>query len=408
LGWVCLETLEHQLVTPQLATINQQPTTNNKKMSLGNRIAAELKGDRTIWMIIAVLSLFSLLAVYSASGWEAWRSRGGNTTVMFVSHLVRLTFGLFIIYMCHLLHYRQYQRVAPILILASIPLLVFTLFFGQNINDANRWINVLGISFQPSEFAKIALIIYIARELTRKQDYITSFKDAFLPIIVPVLIICGLIAPANLSTAALLFVTCILLMFIGRVSWKYIFLLGLLGLVVFAGLVAIGQLYPESGLVRVDTWISRVNEFLHSEDGGFQVQQAKIAIAKGGIIGEGPGNSIIRNFLPYAHADFIYAIICEEYGLLGGTVILVLYVLLFLRNVKLVTKSPKAFGAFLAIGLSLMLTVQALANIAVNVNLVPATGLTLPLISMGGTSMLFTCVALGMILSVSKFIESLE
>lgn len=377
-------------------------------MSLGNRIAAELKGDRTIWMIIAVLSLFSLLAVYSASGWEAWRSRGGNTTVMFVSHLVRLTFGLFIIYMCHLLHYRQYQRVAPILILASVPLLVFTLFFGQNINDANRWINVLGISFQPSEFAKIALIIYIARELTRKQDYITSFKDAFLPIIVPVLIICGLIAPANLSTAALLFVTCILLMFIGRVNWKYIFLLGLLGLVVFAGLIAIGKLYPESGLVRLDTWISRVNEFLHSEDGGFQVQQAKIAIAKGGIIGEGPGNSIIRNFLPYAHADFIYAIICEEYGLLGGTVILVLYVLLFLRNVKLVTQSPKAFGAFLAIGLSLMLTVQALANIAVNVNLVPATGLTLPLISMGGTSMLFTCVALGMILSVSKFIESLE
>jgi len=206
----------------------------------------------------------------------------------------------------------------------------------------------------------------------------------------------------------LLFVTCILLMFIGRVSWKYIFLLGLLGLVVFAGLIAFGQLYPDSGIVRVETWISRVNEFLHSEDGGFQVQQAKIAIAKGGVIGEGPGNSIIRNFLPYAHADFIYAIICEEYGLVGGTVILALYVLLFLRNVKLVTKSPKAFGAFLAIGLSLMLTVQALANIAVNVNLVPATGLTLPLISMGGTSMLFTCVALGMILSVSKFIESLE
>lgn len=377
-------------------------------MSLGNRIAAELRGDRTIWMIIAVLSLFSLLAVYSASGWEAWRSRGGNTTVMFVSHLVRLTFGLFIVYMCHLLHYRQYQRVAPILILASVPLLVFTLFYGQNINNANRWLNIAGFSFQPSEFAKIALIIYIARELTRKQDYITSFKDAFLPIIMPVLIICGLIAPANLSTAALLFFTCILLMFIGRVSWKYIFLLGLLGLVVFAGLIAVGQLYPESGLVRVDTWISRVQEFLHSEDGGFQVQQAKIAIAKGGIIGEGPGNSIIRNFLPYAHADFIYAIICEEYGLFGGSIVLALYVLLFIRNVRLVTQSPKAFGAFLAIGLSLMLTVQALANIAVNVNLVPATGLTLPMISMGGTSMLFTCVALGMILSVSKFIESLE
>ena len=377
-------------------------------MSLGNRIAAELRGDRTIWMIVAVLSLFSLLAVYSASGWEAWRSRGGNTTVMFMSHLVRLAFGLFIVYMCHLLHYRQYQRVAPLLILATIPLLVFTLFFGRNINDANRWLNIAGFSFQPSEFAKIALIIYIARELTRKQDYITSFKDAFLPIIMPVVIVCGLIAPANLSTAAILFFTCILLMFIGRVNWKYIFLLGILGLVVFAGLIAIGKLYPDAGIVRVETWISRVQEFLHSEDGGFQVQQAKIAIAKGGIIGEGPGNSIIRNFLPYAHADFIYAIICEEYGLIGGTVILVLYVMLFLRNVKLVTKSPKAFGAFLAIGLSLMLTVQALANIAVNVNLVPATGLTLPLISMGGTSMLFTCVSLGMILSVSKYIESLE
>ena len=377
-------------------------------MSLGNRIAAELKGDRTIWMIIAVLSLFSILAVYSASGWEAWRSRGGNTTIFLVKHMVLMAFGFVIIYLCHLLHYRQYQRFAPIMILMAIPLLMFTLAFGRNINDASRWISLAGFSFQPSEFAKIALIIYIARELTRKQDYITSFKDAFMPILVPVLIVCGLIAPANLSTAAVLFATCILLMFIGRVSWKYIFLLGILGVVVLAGLIAIGKLYPEAGLVRVDTWISRLNEYSNVEDGGYQVQQAKIAIAKGGIIGKGPGNSLIRNFLPYAHADFIYAIICEEYGLVGATVVLALYVLLFLRNVKLVTRSPKAFGAFLAIGLSLLLTVQALANIAVNVNLVPATGLTLPLISMGGTSLLFTCVSLGIILSVSQYIESLE
>jgi cell division protein FtsW len=377
-------------------------------MSLGNRIAAELKGDRTIWMIIAVLSLFSILAVYSASGWEAWRSRGGNTTVFLVKHMVMLAFGFVIIYLCHLLHYRQYQRFAPLMILVAIPMLMFTLAFGRHINDASRWISLAGFSFQPSEFAKLALIIYIARELTRKQEYITSFKDAFMPILVPVLIVCGLIAPANLSTAAVLFATCIMLMFIGRVSWKYIFLLGVLGVVVLVGLIAIGKLYPEMGLVRVDTWISRLHEFSNAEDGGYQVQQAKIAIAKGGIIGEGPGNSMIRNFLPYAHADFIYAIICEEYGLLGGTVVLALYVLLFLRNVKLVTRSPKAFGAFLAIGLSLLLTVQALANIAVNVNLVPATGLTLPLISMGGTSLLFTCISLGMILSVSKFIESIE
>lgn len=377
-------------------------------MSLGNRIAAELKGDRTIWMIIAVLSLFSLLAVYSATGSLAWSARGGNTTVFLVTHAVRLAFGLFLVYLCHLLHYRQYQRAAPFLMLLTVPLLAFTLFFGQSLNDANRWLSIGGISFQPSEFAKIALIIYIARELTRKQDYITSLRDAFLPIIMPVLIVCGLIAPANLSTSLVLFVTCIMLMFIGRVSMQYIFLLGLLGIVLFAGLVAVGQLYPEANLIRVDTWISRVQEYLHTEDGGYQVQQAKIAIAKGGVFGEGPGNSIIRNFLPYAYADFIYAIICEEYGLVGGTLVLALYVLLFLRNVSLVTKSPKAFGSFLAIGLSLMLTVQALANIAVNVNLVPATGLTLPLISMGGTSMVFTSIALGMILSVSKFIESLE
>lgn len=377
-------------------------------MSLGARIAAELRGDRTIWMIIAVLSMFSILSVYSASGWEAWRSRGGDTTVFLIKHLVLLAFGLLVIYLCHLLHYLQYKRIAPMLMLMVIPLLIFTLAFGRNINDASRWISLAGFSFQPSEFAKLALVIYIARELTRKQDYITSFKDAFMPILVPVLIVCGLIAPANLSTAAVLFTTCILLMFIGRVSWKYIFLLGVLGIVVLAGLIAIGKLYPDAGLVRVDTWISRLNEFSNAEDGGYQVQQAKIAIAKGGVIGEGPGNSLIRNFLPYAHADFIYAIICEEYGLVGGTVVLILYVMLFLRSVTMVTRSPKAFGGFLAIGLSLMLTVQALANIAVNVNLVPATGLTLPLISMGGTSLLFTCVSLGMILSVSKYIESLE
>ncbi len=227
-------------------------------MSLGNRIAAELKGDRTIWMIIAVLSLFSILAVYSASGWEAWRSRGGDTTVFLVKHMVLMAFGFMVIYLCHLLHYRQYQRLAPILILLAIPLLMFTLAFGRHINDASRWISVAGFSFQPSEFAKIALVIYIARELTRKQDYITSFKDAFMPILVPVLIVCGLIAPANLSTAAVLFATCIMLMFIGRVSWKYIFLLGVLGVVVLVGLIAIGKLYPEVGLVRVDTWVSRL------------------------------------------------------------------------------------------------------------------------------------------------------
>jgi cell division protein FtsW len=377
-------------------------------MSLGNRIAAELRGDRTIWMIIALLSLFSILAVYSASGSVAWQNKNGNTTVYLIGHIARLGFGLLLVYLCHLLHYRQYQRMAPWLILSTIPLLGLTLFFGMDINDASRWLQIpgLGVSFQTSEFAKIALVIYIARELTRKQDYITSFKDAFLPIIVPVLIVCGMIAPANLSTASLLFLTCIVLMFIGRVSVQYIFLLMGLGLVVFAFLVALGRLEPD--MVRVETWYKRVDEFVNNADGGYQVQQAKIAIANGGVFGVGPGNSVARNFLPYAYADFIYAIICEEYGMVGGIVLISLYVLLFFRTVMLVTRSPKAFGSFLAIGLSLSITVQALANMAVNVNLLPATGLNLPLISMGGTSLLFTCISLGMILSVSKYIESLE
>lgn len=374
-------------------------------MSLANQIAANLRGDRTIWMIIVVLSLFSVLAVYSASGALVW-SKGGSTTYFLITHLMRLGFGLLLVYVCHMLHYQRYQQVAPMLILTAIPLLAVTLAFGSRINDASRWIEIMGVSIQTSDFAKIALIVYVARELTRKQGVIESFSDAFMPIIVPVLIVCGLIAPANLSTALVLFATCIALMIIGRVSMQYIFLLGLLGIVVFAGLVAIGRFAPD--MVRVDTWVSRVSDYLNNPDGGYQVQQAKIAIAKGGWFGVGPGNSVSRNFLPYAYADFIYAIICEEYGLLGATVVLALYVTLFMRTVKLATKSPKAFGTFLALGLSLSLTVQALANIAVSVHLVPVTGLTLPMISMGGTSMVFTCISLGMILSVSKFIESYE
>ena len=377
-------------------------------MALGNRIAAELRGDRTIWMIIAVLSIISILSVYSATGSLAWQSRGGNTTSYLVRHSIMLAFGLFLVYLCHLMHYRRYQQMAPFLLLISVPLLALTLLFGQSINQASRWIEIplISFSFQPSDFAKLALVVYIARALTQKQDYITSFKEAFLPIIVPVLLICGLIAPANLSNALVLFSTCLALMFVGRVSMKYIFLLCLLGVVVFTALIVIGRYEPE--LVRVDTWVARVQDYLHNPDGGYQVQQAKIAIGRGGIFGAGPGNSVARNFLPYAHADFIYAIICEEYGLLGGLVVLGLYVMLFFRAVKLVTKSPKAFGAFLAIGLSLMLTIQALANIAVSVHLVPATGLTLPMISMGGTSMVFSSIALGMILSVSKFIENVD
>ncbi len=375
-------------------------------MSIANKISAELKGDRAIWMVIAMLALVSILAVYSATGTLAWKSKNGDTTLYLITHIVRLGFGLSLVYICHLLHYQRYNKMAPFLLISVIGLLIFTLLFGVRLNEASRWISVGGISFQPSELAKIVLVIHVARELTRKQDIITSWSEAFVPIILPVLIVCGLIAPANLSTSMVLFVTCIALMFIGRVKPRFIFLLALLGVVVFAGLIVLGEFFPS--LVRVDTWISRITDYVYNDDGGYQVQQAKIAIANGGWSGVGPGNSISRNFLPYVYADFIYPLICEEYGLLGGLFILVLYVLLFFRTVALVTRSPKAFGAFLAIGLSLSLTIQALANIAVSVHLVPSTGLTLPMISMGGTSIIFTSIALGIILSVSKYIETYD
>lgn len=375
-------------------------------MSIGARIYAELQGDRAIWAIIAVLVMFSILAVYSSTGTLAYKSQGGNTEFFLIKHGVILLGGLFLTYLCYMMHYTRYKQAAPYLILIAIPLLFYTIVLGPDINAARRWVEVpfVGITFQTSDFAKIALITLVAREITKHKDYIKDFKSAFLPIIMPVLIICGLIAPADFSTAALLFFTCMLMMFIGRVSIQYIGLLFLLGIVVFAGLIVLAEFVPD-GVIRVDTWVSRVREFFEEPEGGYQVQLSKIAISNGEWFGVGPGNSIQRNYLPSPYSDFIYSIICEEYGILGGFSIIGLYVFLFFRTTRLVTKSPKAFGAMLAMGLSLSLVLQALANVAVAVNLVPVTGLTLPMVSMGGTSILFTCIALGMILSVSKYIE---
>lgn len=377
-------------------------------MSLGTRIAAELKGDRAIWAILAVLAIFSILVVYSSTGTLAYRQRGGNTEAFMVKHFIIVVGGLMLAYLAHLVHYLKYSRWAPTLLVISIPLLVFTIAFGADINDARRWIEVpfVGITFQTSDFAKMALLIYIARAISTKQEYIKDFNSAFLPIIVPILIICGLIAPADLSTAALLFLTCLGVMFVGRVAMQYILLLLLLGVVVFATLVLVGEFFPD--VVRSETWVNRVREFMEEPDGGYQVQQAKIAMANGNWLGLGPGNSIQRNYLPSPYSDFIYAIVIEEYGILAGFLIVMLYLLLFFRATRLVTKSPKAFGAMLVMGLSINLILQAFVNIAVSVHLVPVTGVTLPMISMGGTSILFTCLSFGMILSVSKYIESVS
>ena len=375
-------------------------------MSIVNRAAAELKGDRVIWAIVAVLALFSILAVYSSSSMVAFQKRSGNTEFYLLKQVAILSVGLMLTYFAYLLNYKRYNVWAPYMLAVVVPLLMLTLAIGTEINNATRWLIVpgIGLSFQTSDLAKIALITYIARSITAKQDHISDFQSAFVPIIVPIIIVCLLIAPSDLSTAMVVFATCMLMMFIGRVAMQYILLLVFCGFVSFARLIVIDKVKP--GTIRTETWVNRTRDFIENADGQPQTQLAKMAIAKGGFFGNGPGNSIQKNFLPMAYTDYIYAVIIEEYGLIGGFLIMGLYVLLFMRVVRLVTKSPKTFPAMLAMGLCLILTIQALANMAVSVHLVPVTGLPMPMVSMGGTSLLFSCISLGMILSVSKFIES--
>ncbi len=375
-------------------------------MSVSNFLKAELKGDKVIWAILSVLALFSVLAVYSSSSTMALRARGDNSEFYLIKQILVLGLGLFITYICFLIHYKRYSAMAPYALLGTIVLLAITLAIGPDVNDARRWLVMpgIGITFQTSDLAKIALIAYVARSITAKQGYITDLKNAFLPIILPIIIVFLLIAPADLSTAVVLFITCFLMMFIGRVAMKYILLLILCGVMAFACLIILGDKFK--GTVRTDTWKERIRSFSSDSEGSTQTQLAKMAIARGGVFGTGPGNSVQKNYLPMAYTDYIYAVILEEYGLIGGTLLLALYVLLFLRVVRLVTISPKTFPAMLSIGLALILTIQALLNMAVSVHLIPVAGLPLPFVSMGGTSLLFSCVSIGMILSVSKFIES--
>ncbi len=374
-------------------------------MTLIQKIYGDLRGDKAIWLIVALLGIFSVLIVYSAVGSHAYRAQDGNTTYFLVRQIIFISLGLALTYICYQLHYMQYQRFAPLLLFITVPLLMYTLFFGIEEHGATRWFAIPWINktFQTSDFAKIALILYVARSLSLKQEVIKDLKSAFLPIIAPIIFVCALIAPDDLSTAALLFVTCLLMMFIGRVSMKYIGLLMLLGLVAFGIILLVGNYFPE--LVRIETWQSRMHSFFNPAADNFQVNESKVAIANGEWFGVGPGKSLQRNILPYAYADFIFAIICEEYGLTGGIFILGLYLWLLFRCIVMVTKCPKTFGAILAMGLCLNIVINAFTNMAVAVQLVPATGLNLPLVSMGGTSIIFTCISLGVILSVSKFVE---
>jgi cell division protein FtsW len=361
------------------------------------------KGDRVIWLIVILLSIFSLLAVYSSTGSLAYRFQGGNTTYYFIRQLSFLVAGLAIIFLTHLIHYKVYSPFAPMLLYIAIPLLVITLFFGTNINQAARWLEVpgLGVTIQTSDFAKLALIMYVARILSLRQNDINDFKKTFLPLAIPIGMVCLLILPANFSTALMLGIICWIMLFIGRVSMKH--LLGLTGIaIILAGLFVYIALQTNT-INRVQTWKNRIENYARSEGGeNYQAQQSKIAIATGGLIGKGPGNSTQRNFLPHPYSDFIYAIIIEEYGIIGGFVVLFLYLILLYRAGLIVKKARRTFPAFLAIGLTLIIVFQAMVNMAVAVNLIPVTGQTLPLVSMGGTSLLFSGVAVGILLSISR------
>lgn len=361
------------------------------------------KGDRVIWLIVILLSIFSLLAVYSSTGSLAYRYQEGNTAYYFLKQFGFLLAGLGIIFVVHLVPYKVYFPLSQMLLLASMPLLAFTLVFGASLNQASRWLAIpgLGITIQTSDFAKLALIMYIARLLATKQNEIKDLKNTFIPLVIPIVIICALILPANFSTAALLGLTCWILLLIGRVNLKYLF--GFTGIGIAVMVIGFIIVLETNAIKRAQTWKNRIENF-SSGDGGenYQATQSKIAIATGGIIGKGPGNSTQRNFIPHPYSDFIYAIIVEEYGLVGGVFILLLYLTLLYRAGLIVKKAQRTFPAFLAIGLTLLLVFQAMINMAVAVNLFPVTGQPLPLVSMGGTSLLFTSAAFGIILSISR------
>ena len=363
-------------------------------------IDEQFKGDPIIWAIVILLSLFSILVVYSATGTLAYKTAGGNTELYLIRHSFLVFLSLFVMWLAHKMPYRKYALYARLFMYLSIPLLLFTYLFGSNINDANRWLTipVINQAFQPSDLAKLSLIAALAAMLAKGQSNIKDFTGTFLPIILAIGVICGLIGMANMSTAILLLVTCLLIMFIGRVPVKYLGLVVMVGVMGLTIAVFTGQ--------RGDTFWSRIEAFWESKDDDskipFQAEQSYIAIATGGISGKGPGNSEQRNSLPHPYSDFIYAIIIEEYGMVGGATVLFLYLALLYRGMRIVANSNKAFGGLLSAGLSFALVIQALVNMAVAVGLGPITGLPLPLLSMGGTSLVFTGTALGIILSVSR------
>jgi cell division protein FtsW len=368
------------------------------------------KGDKAIWGLVALFMVYSLLAVYSSSVGVAFMKYGGNTTYFLRSQFFMLALSLLIIVVVHYLPYRIYFSMAWLILIGSVGLLILTFAFGSRVNEATRWLVIPGTGFrlQTSDVAKVALVIYLARSLAKYQKDLKNFMVVTKYFIFPVAVVSGLILPENLSTAVMVFVISMIIMFIGRVPVK--FLLAYIGIAVVVVLLFAMLLTVIKKDNRVEVWKNRIENFISGkadEDGDYQANQAKIAISTGGLFGKAPGKSTQRNMLPQSNSDFIFAIIIEEYGLLFGAVPLILaYMILLFRGITIARKCETAFPAFLVMGLIVMIVIQAMINMLVAVGLFPVTGQTLPMVSWGRTSVLMMSFSLGAILSVSRVVNA--
>lgn len=373
-----------------------------------------LKGDKVIWAIAALLAIFSFIPVYSSSSNLAYLYGDGSTFSYLLNHFAYLVLGFILIYAIHKIPYHYFKGLSLILLPIIVVLLLYTLAQGTTIDGANasRWIKIpiINKTFQTSTAAAVVLMIYVARYLSKIKDRTVTFKETILPLWVPVGIILGLILPANFSTTAIIFAMVFVLVFLGGYPLKYLGIILLSAIVILSIFVLSAKAFPGVFPNRVDTWISRIDNFSNGEDTkeDYQIERAKIAIARGGIVGTGIGKSVQRNFLPQSSSDFIYAIIVEEMGLLGAFGVMLAYLLILFRLVIIATKANTVFGQLLVIGVGLPIIFQALINMAVAVELFPVTGQTLPLVSSGGSSIWMTCVALGIVQSVSAKREEMK
>ncbi|WP_130735377.1 FtsW/RodA/SpoVE family cell cycle protein [Flavobacterium sp. J27] len=372
-------------------------------------LVARLRGDKVIWAIVFLLALISFLPVYSASTNLVYVIGKGSTLGYLIKHLGHLFLGFAIIYFVHKVPYHYFRALSIFGIPIVVVLLLYTLVQGTTIGGANasRWIQIpfVGVSFQTSTLAFTVLMVYVARYLAKVSDKEYTFKESLLELWLPVFAVLVLILPTNFSTTALIFSMVCMLIFVGYYPLKYLGAVIGLGVATLLLFLLLAKAFPANKLFsRVNTWGNRIERFLDDKpnEDDYQIEKAKIAIASGGIYGLGPGKSVQKNFLPQSSSDFIFAIIVEEYGLLGALGILFLYLLLFFRFIINAQKAPTLFGKLLIIGLGFPIVFQALINMAVAVELLPVTGQTLPLISSGGTSIWMTCVAVGVILSVTK------